>query len=101
MCINNESIEEARRTTEKKGPRLHLWTLDVGREKLKNKSPVLPREEICVEKKGKSAFVNNLRTHAVVYTHTRTHKQKRSEENTQTHALAGVAENTKYTRGKN
>tara|TARA_B100001769_G_C21662524_1_gene368102 strand:- start:73 stop:249 length:177 start_codon:yes stop_codon:yes gene_type:complete len=51
MCKNNESIEEARRTTEKKGPRLHLWTLDVGREKLKNKSPVLPREEICVEKK--------------------------------------------------
>ena len=76
-------------------------------KKIKNKkktteqSPVPRDEEICVEKKGKPAFVNNLRTHAVVYTHTRTHKQKRSEENTQTHALAGAAENTKYTRGKN
>ena len=29
----------------------HFFLLDVGREKLKNKSPVLPRDEICVGKK--------------------------------------------------
>ena len=51
-CVKTTRVLKRRgERPKKKRPRLHLWTLDVGREKLKNKSPVLPREEICVEKK--------------------------------------------------
>ena len=69
MCKNNESMKSSGERPKKKD---HVsifghWTLEG--KKLKNKSPVLPREEICVEKKGKSAFVNNLRTHAPIRLH--------------------------------
>ena len=101
-CVKTTRVLKRRGERPKKKDHVSIfghWTLEGKNSKISRLC--CHGKRFVWKKKGKSAFVNNLRTHAVVYTHTRTHKQKRSEENTQTHALAGAAENTKYARGKN